>query len=152
MHLSHYLQLVQVAEGRLAEAYEQVAQGHGEEPDIALLTRRLADQCRQRERAVTPFAEEYAKTAPDEPERLHSDRFGGARSGGLGLLRDLHDLQLMATECAIAWSVIGQAAYGARDEPLIALADHAGSEVGAQSRWLRTRINQEAPQALVVAD
>jgi hypothetical protein len=151
MHLAHYLRLVHTAEGRLADAYDRVADAHADEPDIALLTRRLAAQCRHRERAVEPFADDYAKHAPDEPERLHSDLFGGTRTGGLGLLRDLHDLQLMATECDIAWTVIGQAAYGARDEALIALVGQSEEQVRGHLRWLRTRIKQAAPQALVVA-
>jgi hypothetical protein len=151
MHLAHYLRLVHTAENRLADAYDRVAADHGDEPDIAHLTRRLAAQCREREQAIEPFADDYAKHAPDEPDRLHSDLFGGTRTGGLGLLRDLHDLQLMATECEIAWTVIGQAAYGARDEALLALVGRSEQQVRGQLRWLRSRIKQAAPQALVVA-
>jgi hypothetical protein len=33
-------------------------------------------------------------------------------------LRDLHDLYLMAAECEISWTVIGQAAQGVRDNDL----------------------------------
>jgi hypothetical protein len=39
---------------------------------------------------------------PDEPDRLYSELLKGTRQGGLGLLRDLHDLYLMASECDIA--------------------------------------------------
>ena len=46
-----------------------------------------------------PFADRYGELAPREPDRLYSELFKGARSGGLGLLRDLQDLYLMATEC-----------------------------------------------------
>jgi hypothetical protein len=65
--------------------------------------------------------------------------FRGPRSGGLGLLRDLHDLYRMAIECDIAWTLVGQATQGARDETAIEL------------KWLRTRLKEAAPQALVVA-
>lgn len=39
--------------------------------------------------------------ASRELDRLHSELFRGARSGGVGLLRDLQDLYLMAAECDI---------------------------------------------------
>lgn len=59
--------------------------------------------------------------APDEPDRLHSQLFTGTRTGGIGLLRDLQDLYLMAAECDITWTVVGQAAYGVRDKDLLAV-------------------------------
>jgi hypothetical protein len=152
MHLAHYLRLLHLAEERLADAYTRVAEGHTDEPDIAQLCRKLAQQCTEHARAVEPFADRYAQGAPDEPERLHSDLFGGTRTGGLGLLRDLHDLYLMATECDVAWTVIDQAAFGARDEELLAVVSASRPQTQIQIKWLRTRIRQAAPQALVVAD
>jgi hypothetical protein len=101
---------------------------------------------------LEPFARRYAEEAPDEPERLHSELFGGTRTGGLGLLRDLHDLYLMATECDISWTVVGQAAQGARDSDLLAVVRDCEGETAIQLAWLRTRMKQAAPQALVVAD
>ncbi|MDP9293702.1 MAG: hypothetical protein M3O90_04620, partial [Actinomycetota bacterium] len=75
----------------------------------------------------------------------------GARSGGLGLLRDLHDLYLMATECDLAWTLVGQAAQGARDRELLDVVARCEGETAIQLKWLRTRMKQAAPQALVVA-
>ena len=89
---------------------------------------------------------------PAEPERLHSELFGGTRGGGLGLLRDLHDLYLMATECEVTWALVGQAAQAARDADLLDTVERCRGEVDAQLKWLRTRMKQAAPQALVVAD
>lgn len=152
MHLAHYLRLLQVAQTRLAGAYGQVAAAHGDEPDIAHLCQTFARQCTDQAATVEPFADAYEGQAPDEPDRLHSDLFGGTRAGGLGLLRDLHDLYLMATECDVAWTVVGQAAYGARDEGLIAVVAGCQAQARTQLQWLRTRMGQAAPQALVVAD
>ncbi|MFG3419827.1 hypothetical protein [Micromonospora sp. NPDC048063] len=70
----------------------------------------------------------------------------------IGLLRDLQDLYLMAAECDIAWTVVGQAAYGARDEELLAVVERCEAETAIQLKWLRTRMKAAAPQALVVAD
>jgi hypothetical protein len=73
------------------------------------------------------------------------------RSGGLGLLRDLHDLYLMACECDMAWTLVGQAAQGLRDRDLFEVVQACEGETAIQLKWLRTRMKQAAPQALVVA-
>jgi hypothetical protein len=98
VHLASYLGLLQLAELKLARAYLAVAEAHGQEPDVAVLCRRFADQSTAHADALAPQVERYGEEAPEGPERLHSELFGGPRSGGLGLLRDLHDLYLMATE------------------------------------------------------
>lgn len=69
----------------------------------------------------------------------------------MGLLRDLHDLYLMACECDISWTIVGQAAQGARDEDLLGVVTACEEETAIQLKWLRTRMKQAAPQALVVA-
>ena len=74
------------------------------------------------------------------------------RSGGLGLLRDLHDLYLLASYLDMAWMLVGQAAKGARDEELIHAVAHCANETEAQQKWLTTRLKAAAPQALLVAD
>lgn len=151
MHLANYLGLLHQSEQELAEALREVAEGHGHEPDVRVLCLRFADQSTAHADALAPFVERYGEDKPDEPERLHADLFGGRRSGGLGLLRDLHDLYLMATECEIVWTLVGQAAQGARDAELAAAVERCQGEVAIQLKWLRTRMKQAAPQALVVA-
>jgi hypothetical protein len=152
MHLAHYLGLLHRAQANLAEAFRQVAEAHAEEPDIHHLCHRLARQCDRHAEKLGPFARRYREEAPDEPDRLHSELFGGTRTGGIGLLRDLQDLYLMAAECDICWTVVGQAARGARDKDLQQVVQGCEGETAIQLKWLRTRMKQAAPQALVVAD
>jgi hypothetical protein len=152
MHLAHYLGLLHRAQMTLGDAFGQVADAHREEPDVFHTCERLAGQCAEHARQLEPFARRYAEDAPDEPDRLHSELFRGTRVGGIGLLRDLHDLYLMAVECDICWTVVGQAAQGARDEELLAVVRRCEGETAVQLTWLRTRMKQAAPQALVVAD
>lgn len=151
MHLAHYLGLLHRSQTELARAFREVADAHGDEPDVAITCQRLAEECEADADALHPFAHRYAEDAPDEPERLHSELFRGTRSGGLGLLRDLHDLYLMAAECDICWTVLGQAAAGARDTDLLDTVSGGEKRAAGQLRWLRTRMKQTAPQALVVA-
>lgn len=151
MHLAHYLGLLHRAQETLAAAFREVAAAHSEEADIVSLGAQQAERCDERAAALRPFADRYAEDAPDEPERLHSELFRGARSGGLGLLRDLQDLYLMTAECDICWTVVRQAAQGLRDEDLLATVEQGAAETAVQLAWLRTRMKAAAPQALVVA-
>ncbi|MFY1616025.1 hypothetical protein [Micromonospora sp. WMMD736] len=152
MHLAHYLGLLHRAQTNLADAFRQVADAHADEPDIRHLCQRQAERCDAHAERLRPFADRYAEEAPAEPDRLHSELFGGTRTGGLGLLRDLQDLYLMAAECDITWTVVGQAARGVRDRDLIETVRECEGETAIQLKWLRTRMKQAAPQALVVAD
>jgi hypothetical protein len=152
MHLAHYLGMLDRAESDLAAAFRAVGEGHEDEPDVAHQCRRLAGQCDAHASAVQPFAARYGEDAPDEPDRMHGPPFTGARSGGLGLLRDLHDLYLMASECDVAWTLVGQAAQGIRDTELFEVVQGCEGETAAQLQWLRSRMKEAAPQALIVAN
>jgi hypothetical protein len=151
MHLWHYLGLLRRAERELGEAFREVGRGHRDEPDVQAICHKLAVQCDAHAEGLGPFAERYGEEAADEPERLHSELFRGTRGGSLGLLRDLHDLYLMACECEIAWTLVGQAAQGARDTELLQVVRRCEGETYVQLKWLVTRMKQAAPQALVVA-
>lgn len=151
MLLAHYLGLLHHACDNLASAFREVAEAHGEEPDVKTICNKLAADSQRHAEQLRPFAERYGEEADDEPDRLHTDLFEGARSGPLSLLRDLHDLYLMATECDITWTLVGQAAQGARDDDLLAVVHGCEHETSTQLKWLKTRMKEAAPQTLVVA-
>lgn len=151
MHLGNYLALLHRAEANLADAYRQVEEHHKDEPDIEDLCHTFAAECARHAERIRPFMERHKERAPDEPERLHSDLFGGTREGGLALLRDLHDLYLMVAEVEVSWEVIGQAAQGAKDKELFATVRECERETKRQLKWARMRMNQAAPQSLLVA-
>jgi hypothetical protein len=151
MNLAHYIGLLHRAEHELAAAFREVGEAHADEVDVFHLCNRLAAECDRHTEALAPFAKRYGEEADDEPDRLHSELFGGSREGGLGLLRDLHDLYLMACECDISWTLVGQAAQGARDEELLGVVESCENETATQVEWVKTRMKQAAPQALVVS-
>ena len=152
MNLAHYLGLLHRAQTNFADAFRQVAEAHAAEPDIFHLCHQQARVCDHHAELLHPFAQRYSEEAPTEPDRLHSELFRGTRTGGIGLLRDLQDLYLMAAECDICWTVVGQAARGARDKDLQQVVQECESETAVQLTWLRTRMKAAAPQALVVAE
>jgi hypothetical protein len=47
--------------------------------------------------------------------------------------------------------MVGQAAQGARDTDLVAVVETCEGETATQLKWIKTRMKQAAPQALVVA-
>jgi hypothetical protein len=150
-HIAHYLGLLHKAQANLAAAFREVADGHPEEVDVVHTCNRLAQECDRHAEQLAPFVERYGEDPPEEPDRLHSEIFKGSRSGGLGLLRDLQDLYLMAAECDISWTLVGQAAQGLRDDDLLEVVQSNEQGTALQLKWLRTRMKQAAPQALVVA-
>ena len=115
------------------------------------LCRKLAAECHDHASRLEPFAERYGEDAPDEPDRLHSELFRGPRSGGARPAarpaRPLPD----GHGCDVAWTLVGQAAQGARDRELLAVVARCEGETATQLKWLRTRMKEAAPQALVVA-
>ena len=65
MLLAHYLGLLHRAELELADAYRDVADHHGDEPDIFSTCQLLAKQCDQHAKALEPFADRYGED--DQP-------------------------------------------------------------------------------------
>ena len=94
-HVANYLGIAEKSEDHLAEAFETVAEHHGHEPDVLQTCRLLASWSRRNREALAPLIERYGETRESEPDALHHALFHGPRSGGLGLVRDLHDLWLL---------------------------------------------------------
>jgi hypothetical protein len=152
MYLRSYIGLLDTGERRLATSYRQVADGHRAEVDVHHLCHLLAGQCDRHVEVLAPLVERYGEDPQHEPERLHAEGLSTTRSGGLGLLRDLHDLYLLANYLDIAWTIVGQAGQGARDQEVIDIAARCEGDIATQVEFLQTRLKQAAPQALLVAD
>lgn len=151
MHLAHYLHLLQTAERDLAAAIRTCAEAHPDEPGLHDVARVTAGWCDAHVERLASFCDRYDPLAPDPPEELHVDLFRGPRTGGLGYLRDLHDLHLQATSCDLTWTLIAQAAKGARDHELQDAVAACDDETARTLAWLQTLMKTAATQALVVA-
>ncbi|WP_369070257.1 hypothetical protein [Kineococcus terrestris] len=151
MHLPIYVGLQHAASATLADSFRQVARGHAAEPDVVVDCRRLAGWCDAHVERLAPVAERYGERPDDEPERLHAQGLPGVRSGGVGLLRDLQDLYVLASFVDVTWTVLGQAAQGVRDRELLGVVRSCEEDTRRQLVWLLTRLKQAAPQALIAA-
>jgi hypothetical protein len=151
MHVGNYLGLVDDSERQLAEAFSTVADHHGNEPDIKQMCQLLAGWPRAHRERLAPLIARYGQQQETEPEQLRSDLFGGPRTGALALVRDLHDVWLLANETHLCWTVLRQAAQALRDHELLEACDVCDAATQRELAWLLTRIKQGAPQALIVA-
>jgi hypothetical protein len=57
----------------------------------------------------------------------------------------------MACECDISWTMVGKAAQGARDRDLLDVVTTSEARTAIQVAWIKMRMEQAAPQTLVVA-
>jgi hypothetical protein len=152
MKLPIYLALLHRSEQTLAAAFRQVADGHAAEPDVYSICRLLADQCDGHVAALQPALARYGE--PDEedgPEDLHAPGLPRTRTGPVGLLRDLQDLYVLTSLVDVTWTMVKQAALGLRDKDLRAIVESSDAQTSLQLDWLRTRMSQAAPQALIAA-
>jgi len=151
VHLATYLGLLHHSLTTLADALRQVGQGHGDEPDVWHTCRALAGRAEHHAEALAPVVRRYGEHREVEPERLHAAGLESTRRGAVGLLRDLQDLYTLACLTDITWTVVGQAARALRDRELLDIVTAGEQDTARQLTWLRTRIKQAAPQALIAA-
>jgi len=151
MMLPVYLGMLHRAEQVLAESLHVLGEGHGDEPDVYEATLLLAKQSEAHVARLKPSVERYGEQSDDEPDRLHAVALPEARSGPLGLLRDLQDVHLMATFVDGTYKLVKQAALALRDEELLEAIRACEGETAIQVDWLAMRASVSAPQALLVA-
>ena len=153
-HLDTYLGLLDRAEQTLADSFVTVGHGHQAEADVFHACDSLAAMSRGHQERLAPVIARYGEQRHgadvEEPERLHADGVATTREGSIGLLRDLQDLYLLATLVHSSWTVVHQAAQGARDRELVEVAQQCLDETSRQLTWIQTRIKVGAPQALLV--
>ena len=149
-HLATYVGLADHSEQTLADSFREVGEGHAEVADVFHTCSQLAGWCVDHRERLAPVVERYGEEDVDEPERLRAEALARTREGEVGLLRDLQDLQLLATLVHSTWTVIAQGAQGLRDTELLEIAQHCDAETTRQLRWLETRLKVAAPQALIV--
>lgn len=151
MHIGNYINMVHKSQQDMAEAFMKVAKHHQAEPDIPATCKLMEKWSNQLVEKIKPFADKYGEEKNKEPDRLLRDLFKSPRKGSMGLLRDLHDLWLMANEAEVSSIVLQQAAFGLRDKELIGVCDEINKYSKRQISWLLTRMKSMATQTLIVA-
>ncbi|MGE5497587.1 MAG: hypothetical protein ACM3Q2_05945 [Syntrophothermus sp.] len=151
MFVANYIGLLHKSENDLRNAFQKVSDEHKDEPDIEEVCKELASWSEVHVNNMQSIIDRYKEHKEDEPDNLLKTLFHGVRKGGLGLLRDLHDLYLLASEVELTYTVILQASLALRDSELENLCKDSMKETTRQINWIKTRIKQAAPQTLVAA-
>jgi ferredoxin-nitrate reductase len=149
-HIADYIGLLDESEKRLVKAFQQIRETHPDEPDIDALCRMFSEWSQEAKSLLRPFVEQYGKRSEGEPERLDEALIVKRNQRGFDMLRDLHDLWLLVNESMMSLNVLEQAARALRDDGLLDTLKHMQERNERQLVWLKTRINQAAPQVLVV--
>jgi formylmethanofuran dehydrogenase subunit D len=149
-HLADYINLLDESEKRLVKGFEQMQQTHPDEPDVDAICKLFARWSKEAESMLKPFISEYGERQEGEPKRLAKALLVKRSQGGFAMLRDLHDLWLLVNESMMSLIVLEQAARALRDQGLLDTLKHMQDQNDRQLTWLKTRINQAAPQVLVV--
>lgn len=152
MHLPSYLTFLAAAEQALATSYRHITSGHPHEPEVVYPSRDFEFRCTAHTEALAPIVSRYADVAPVGPDPLRPPAPVAAHHGAIGLLRDLQDVYQLATLVDSTWSLVGQAAAGARDRDLLDVVANCSPEITTQLAWLRMRMRAAAPQTLLVAN
>lgn len=150
MNLASYLGILDASEEQLMHAFSTLADKHNDESELRETMQKMAGWCRAHRDALAPFLKKYGEHKSTDPERVRAALFQGVRAGGLGRLRDLHDLSLLITNTNQAWFAVHQAAKALRDTDLLNAVTTYSSETDEQLKWVTAEINIGAAQALTV--
>jgi hypothetical protein len=152
VHLASYVSLLEQGSKTLATSYRVLAEGHADEPEIVGRAKTFAEECDGQVGRLGEARARYGDHEAGTPERLHLEGLTSAREGGLGMLRDLHEVYATAAFLDLAWTIVKQAAKGNRDEDLVAVATSCEQEIAAQLAWLKTQVKTASAQTLLVAE
>ena len=137
VHLAHYLGLLHRAQRDLADAFREVADAHARRPDVFHLCQRLAEQCDAHAERLAAVRRALRRgRAATSPTGCTRDLFPGTRTGGARPAarpaRPLPD----GGRVRLAWTLVGQAAQGARDAELLDVVQACEGETAMQLKWL----------------
>jgi predicted molibdopterin-dependent oxidoreductase YjgC len=150
VRVPEYLGTLRAAHEEFATACETVAARYLEEIEVRSGLGKLAGFSRESVGLLRPLLKKYGEEKPDEPDRLRKALFPAARADAFGLLRDLHDLFLMATEVHVTLAIVLQAAQALRDPVLVNACEEMETKNELQKTLLLTQIKHRAPHALVI--
>lgn len=148
-HVADYLGVLASANAGFSHACDIVADHHARHLEIVTGLDILKGYSREIEDLLTPFVEKYGQVLPDRPEARYSALFE-EHAGEYGMIRDLHDLFIMATNVQIAATIINYAAEGLRDADLLKTSAVIIERAGAQASWAKTHLQHQTGHALVV--
>jgi hypothetical protein len=144
---------VQNAELELADALRTLGERHVSDVDVYHVAHLLGSRCGHQMELLAPHAERYEAHGPADTETRKSISEPAPPSRdeapGILLLSDLQRLYGLAHRAELAWVVLLQVGQATRDERLVSAASEGREEAERRWKWLRTKIKESSPQALL---
>ncbi len=150
MSVSVYLGIALSGETQLQDAFRTLADKHSSNPEVKDACERFGQWCQGHIVGLQRESKRLGAANSVDPERVRGALFHGVRVGGLGLLRDLHDLSLLVQQVYASYLTLIQAAKALRDSELLDAVTTYCSETDEQAKWVETQIKVGAAQALTV--
>jgi anaerobic selenocysteine-containing dehydrogenase len=145
-----YLGLLRSSHEQFVRACQTASARHLEEPDVRAGLAELARFSTDAVGSLRPFADRYGAPEAAEPNELREILLPAVRAGAYGLLRDLHDLAVLASDSHLTLAIVAQAAKALRDDGLLKLCEHLNEQTRLQHAWLLTHAKHRAAHTLVV--
>jgi formylmethanofuran dehydrogenase subunit D len=148
--VSDYLTLLEEANRAFADAARQVAEDHAENAEIVRGTKCVGNLATKSVARLQDYLQKYGRMKNSEPRDLYRTLFARRRHGEFGLLRELHDLFLLASETYVINTAVLDAAKELRDHELLRFCVWLEEQTDRQKVWCLTQVKENAAQALVV--
>lgn len=148
--VADYLGILDNANRQFILACQGLEAQHFEEFEIVTGPKKLSEFSAEACEKLQPYFDKYGLHEAKEPEKLRLALFPTPRPGAFGILRNMHDLFLLATEIHVALTVVMQAAKQLRDDDLIQLCIRLDKQNKRQLAWCMTQIEHRAPHTVVV--
>lgn len=148
-HVPDYLGILYACNDEFIKACDSVSQNNATHLEIVARLRILKQYSSEAKALLDPFLDKYGRRIPDEPDRLRKVLFK-KRSGEFGLIRDLQDLYVMASDTQIALEIIRPTALMLRDKELRDACDQIIEYDKKQMGWITTQLQLKAPHNVVV--
>jgi hypothetical protein len=151
MHIAIYVGLTLESEAVLQAAYLNVSTRHKRDAGVHDGCRRAVRFTELRLNAANNLRTKFGATSSPDPKLLGNALFHGLRAGGVGLVRDLHDLSLLANQSLLYWTALSQACKALHDEVAVTICQECIDALQLQISWLKTELKEAAPQALTIS-
>jgi hypothetical protein len=151
MQIAVYLGLTIESEAVLQAAYMNVANRHKRDPGIRHGCHRAMRFTEVRLNAARDLSQKFGATSSYDPRSLANSLFHGLRADALGLVRDLHDLSLLANQSLLCWTGVSQACKALHDKAAVATCQLSIKALELEISRLNTELKEAAPQALTVS-
>jgi hypothetical protein len=151
MQIAVYLGLTIESEVVLQAAYINVANRHKRDPGIRHGCHRAARFTEVRLNSARELSQKFGATSSHDPKLLANALFHGLRADALGLVRDLHDLSVLANQSLLCWTAVSQACKALHDRTAVATCQVSLKALELEISRLNTEIKEAAPQALTVS-